>query len=66
MRSPNFNARPAGGPVDMLVIHYTGMQSAEAALARLCDPASGQTSSPVPQSFRSAQSGPEYPAERVP
>jgi len=25
-------------PVDMLVIHYTGMQSAGAALQRLCDP----------------------------
>ena len=40
MRSPNFNARPDGGTVDMLVIHYTGMQSAEAALTRLCDPGS--------------------------
>lgn len=29
-----------GSEVDMLVIHYTGMQSAEAALARLCDPES--------------------------
>jgi N-acetylmuramoyl-L-alanine amidase len=36
-RSPNFQPRPAGSPVDMLVLHYTGMQSAEAALARLCD-----------------------------
>lgn len=35
--SPNFDARPGG--VDMLVLHYTGMQSAEAALARLCDKA---------------------------
>jgi N-acetylmuramoyl-L-alanine amidase len=34
--SPNFDARP--GPVDVLVLHYTGMQSAGAALARLCDP----------------------------
>lgn len=39
MRSPNFNDRPDGVPVDMLVIHYTGMQSAEAALSRMCDPA---------------------------
>jgi N-acetylmuramoyl-L-alanine amidase len=37
MTSPNFDARP--GPVDILVLHYTGMQSAAAALARLCDPA---------------------------
>ena len=30
--------RTAGTPVDMVVLHYTGMQSAEAALQRLCDP----------------------------
>lgn len=35
--SPNFDDRPASVPVDMLVLHYTGMQSAEAALERLCD-----------------------------
>jgi N-acetylmuramoyl-L-alanine amidase len=35
--SPNHNARPAGTPIDTLVLHYTGMQSAEAALGRLCD-----------------------------
>jgi N-acetylmuramoyl-L-alanine amidase len=35
--SPNADARP--GPVDFLVLHYTGMQTAAAALARLCDPA---------------------------
>ena len=34
--SPNFDARQ--GPADILLLHYTGMQSAEAALARLCDP----------------------------
>jgi N-acetylmuramoyl-L-alanine amidase len=34
--SPNFDARPGG--VDMLVLHYTGMPTAAAALARLCDP----------------------------
>jgi len=39
MRSPNFQPRPAGTKIDMLVIHYTGMQSAGAALERLCDPA---------------------------
>lgn len=38
--SPNRDERPAGrGPVDTLVLHYTGMASAEAALARLTDPA---------------------------
>ena len=39
--SPNFDARPAGLPIDMVVIHYTGMRSATAALARLCDPEAG-------------------------
>lgn len=34
--SPNHDARDAA--VDMLVLHYTGMQSADAALSRLCDP----------------------------
>jgi N-acetylmuramoyl-L-alanine amidase len=38
--SPNHDMRPAGEPVDNLVLHYTGMQSAEAAIERLCDPAS--------------------------
>ena len=36
--SPNSDARPRGAPIDMLVLHYTGMASAEAALARLTDP----------------------------
>lgn len=34
--SPNFDARRA--PPDMLVLHYTGMQTAAAAVARLRDP----------------------------
>lgn len=37
-RSPNFGPRPADVPIDMLVIHYTGMPTAKAALTRLCDP----------------------------
>ena len=37
--SPNHDARPDGAAIDMVVLHYTGMQSGEAALARLCDPA---------------------------
>ncbi len=36
--SPNHDARPDGAAVDVLLLHYTGMQSAEAALERLCDP----------------------------
>lgn len=35
--SPNFNDRRHG--VDMLVLHYTGMESGDAALKRMCDPA---------------------------
>jgi len=36
--SPNFDARRDGCPIDILVLHYTGMATAEEALARLCDP----------------------------
>ena len=38
--SLNRDPRPAGVPVDMLILHYTGMQSAGAAITRLRDPAS--------------------------
>ena len=37
--SPNHGPRHAA-PIDMLILHYTGMTSAEAALVRLTDPAS--------------------------
>lgn len=37
--SPNHNERPAGTPIDILLLHYTGMQTAQAAIDRLCDPA---------------------------
>lgn len=37
--SPNWDERPEGVPVDMLILHYTGMRSAQVALDRLCDPA---------------------------
>ncbi len=36
--SPNHDARPTGQTVDILLLHYTDMESAEAALERLCDP----------------------------
>ena len=36
--SPNFDDRLSTNSIDMLVIHYTGMVSATAALDRLCDP----------------------------
>src|SRR3546814_5130996 len=34
--SPNFDARDL--PVSMIVLHYTGMETGEAAIARLRDP----------------------------
>jgi N-acetylmuramoyl-L-alanine amidase len=38
MPSPNHDDR-GGSAIDMLVLHYTGMKTAKAALERLCDPA---------------------------
>ena len=37
--SPNHGPRRDGARPDLIVIHYTAMTSAEAALERLCDPA---------------------------
>ncbi len=37
--SPNHDPRPDGEKVDMLILHYTGMKSARAAIDRLRDPA---------------------------
>ncbi len=37
--SPNHDARPDGTPVDMLVLHYTGMRTGQDAIDRLRDPA---------------------------
>lgn len=42
--SPNRGPRLGGGAVDILLLHYTGMPSAEAALAWLAAPASGVSS----------------------
>lgn len=38
--SPNQEPRPDGVPVDILLVHYTGMPTGAEALERLCDPAS--------------------------
>ena len=38
--SPNFGERKEGARPSMILIHYTGMETAEAAFSRLCDPAS--------------------------
>ena len=35
--SPNFGDRARGGAIDMVVLHYTGMETTEDALYRLCD-----------------------------
>jgi N-acetylmuramoyl-L-alanine amidase len=37
-RSPNHDERPPEAEIDILVLHYTGMKTADEALARLCDP----------------------------
>jgi N-acetylmuramoyl-L-alanine amidase len=36
--SPNQDDRPAGVPIDMLILHYTGMRTAREAIDRLRDP----------------------------
>lgn len=67
--SPNYNHRNA--PVDILLLHYTGMQSAQAALDRLCDPAAkvsahyvvdedGTTYQLVDEAFRAWHAGAAY------
>jgi N-acetylmuramoyl-L-alanine amidase len=37
--SPNQDERPSGTPIDMLILHYTGMKTAREAIERLRDPA---------------------------
>lgn len=69
--SPNHDARPAGGAIDMLVLHYTGMRNAEEALSRLTDPAAkvsahytidedGTVYAHVPESERAWHAGVSY------
>jgi N-acetylmuramoyl-L-alanine amidase len=68
--SPNHDTR-GGAPVDILVLHYTGMQTAEEALSRLCDPAAkvsahytidrdGTVYAHVPESERAWHAGVSY------
>lgn len=55
--SPNFDARTR--PIDLVVLHYTGMQDAETALARLTDPAPVAGKYPGPwQSIDAPADGP--------
>ncbi len=42
--SPNHDERPANEPVDTLVLHYTGMKTAQEAVDRLCDEAARASS----------------------
>jgi len=69
--SPNHDERPTGAAVDILVLHYTGMKTAEEALARLCDPAAkvsahytigrdGRVFSHVPEDRRAWHAGVSY------
>ena len=39
--SPNFGPRAGGAAIDILLLHYTDMKSAGAAIDLLCDPSSG-------------------------
>ena len=59
--SPNFDARTRS--INLVVLHYTGMQDAETALARLTDPAPVAGSYPGP--WQSADVSPEAPLPRV-
>ncbi len=68
-RSPNFDARDQS--IDMLVLHYTGMKTADEALARLCDPDAkvsahytigrdGRVYAHVPEEMRAWHAGVSY------
>lgn len=71
MISPNQDDRPAGVPIDHLVLHYTGMKDAPAAIGRLCDPAAkvsahyvietdGRIHALVPEARRAWHAGVSY------
>ncbi|HWD50710.1 MAG TPA: N-acetylmuramoyl-L-alanine amidase [Rhizomicrobium sp.] len=68
--SPNRDER-GGSPIDILVLHYTGMKTAEEALARLTDPAAkvsahytvdrdGRVYAHVPEEMRAWHAGVSY------
>lgn len=69
VQSPNWNERKL--PVSMVVLHYTGMKTADEALARMCDPAAevsahylideeGMVTSLVPEQKRAWHAGRAY------
>jgi N-acetylmuramoyl-L-alanine amidase len=59
--SPNFDARTR--PIDLVVLHYTGMQDAETALRRLTDPAPVAGKYPGP--WQSEDAAADAPLSRV-
>ncbi|MDX2276461.1 MAG: N-acetylmuramoyl-L-alanine amidase [Hyphomonadaceae bacterium] len=59
--SPNFDVRTRA--IDLVVLHYTGMQNADIALARLTDPAPAAGKYPGP--WQSADTPPDAPLPRV-
>jgi N-acetylmuramoyl-L-alanine amidase len=54
--SPNFEPRPPSAIIDLIVLHYTGMQDGPTALARLTDP------SPVAGRYPGPWQAPQTPA----
>src|SRR5215813_9946403 len=59
--SPNYDARTR--PVDLVVLHYTGMQDGETALKRLTDPAPVAGRYPGP--WQDASAATDAPLARV-
>jgi N-acetylmuramoyl-L-alanine amidase len=70
-KSPNFNERIGYDEPDTIILHYTGMESAEGAITRLCDPAAevsahyvidenGQIFKLVPEYKRAWHAGKSY------
>lgn len=59
--SPNFDTRARA--IDLVVLHYTGMQDGETALARLTDPAPAAGKYPGP--WQSESVAPDAPLSRV-
>jgi N-acetylmuramoyl-L-alanine amidase len=69
--SPNQDERPAGTPIDMLILHYTGMKTGQEAIDRLRDQAArvsahymvdedGAISRLVPEEKRASHAGVSY------
>ena len=59
--SPNFDMRTRA--IDLVVLHYTGMQDADTALARLTDPAPVAGKFPGP--WQKEETAPDAPLPRV-